>query len=132
MVMFDTYLIPPKTTVTSKGDGAVVDISLAANRSFLLQLEITGVVEQEALELFLYGGPDEAGIGKAPVATLPQQFYTGSFPFLVNLTDLPQVNVLRAHWEVSRWGRGPENPWFELGLRVTEVPPELQRERQTK
>lgn len=129
MVMFDTYLISPKTAVTSKGDSAVVDIGAAANRSFLLQLEITGVVEQEALDIFLYGGPDEAGIGKTPLATLPQQFYAGSFPFLVNLTELPQINALRVHWEVSRWGRGPETPWFELGLRVTEVSPELQGER---
>jgi hypothetical protein len=130
--MLDTYLIPPKTAVTGKGEGAVVDLSAAANRSFLLQLEITGAVEQEALEISVYGGPDAASLGKAPVASLPQRFYAGSYPFLVDLAGLAEVKVLRAHWEATRWGRGPAAPWFELGLRVTEVPSELLQQRPAK
>jgi hypothetical protein len=132
MRMLDTYLVPQKTAVTAKGDGTTVDIGLAQNRVFLLQLEITGVVEQESIEVSLYGGPDEAGIGKAPVAILPQRFYAETYPFLLNLQERPEIKVVRAHWEANRWGRGPETPWFEFGLRITEVAPELLREREAK
>ena len=119
--MLDSYLIPANTVVTGKGDSAVVDISAAENRAFLLQLEVTAVVEQEALEISIFGGPDEAGIGKVPLATLPQQFYEGSYPFLVDLADLPQVKVVRAHWEAFRWGRGSETPSFEFSHTLTQA-----------
>jgi len=130
--MLDTYLVPDKTTVTAKGDGPVVDISAAGNRAFLLQLEITGVVEQEALELSVFGGPDEAGLGKAPLGSFPQQFYPGTYPLLLELSATSEVKALRAHWEVNRWGRGPETPWFEFRVKLTEVSPELLRERQAR
>lgn len=128
--MLDTYLVPEKTAVTAKGDGPSVDISGAANRVFLLQLAVTGVIEQESLDVSMYGGPDEAGIGKAPLASFPQKFYRGEQPLLLDLTANPDVKVLRAHWEVNRWGRGPETPWFEFSLKLTEVSPEILRERQ--
>ncbi len=128
--MLDTYLVPEKTAVTAKGDGPVIDISGASNRVFLLLMRITGVVEQEALDLSVYGGPDEAGMGKAPLGSFPQKFYRGEQPLLLDLTANPDVKVLRAHWEVNRWGRGPETPWFEFNLKLTEVSPEILRERQ--
>jgi hypothetical protein len=128
--MLDIYLVPEKTTVTAKGDGPAVNISGAGNRVFLLQLEITGIVEQESLDVSIYGGPDEAGIGKAPLGSFPQKFYRGHHPLLLDLTAHPDINVLRAHWEVNRWGRGPETPWFEFNLKLTEVSPEILRERQ--
>lgn len=130
--MLDTYLVPEKTTVTARGDGPAVNITGAGNRVFLLQLEITGVVEQESLDVGIYGGPDEAGIGKAPLGSFPQKFYRGNHPLLLDLTGHPDIKVLRAHWEVNRWGRGPETPWFEFNLKVTEVAPEILRERQTR
>jgi hypothetical protein len=44
--MIDTFLVPRDTTVTAKGDGSAVDVSPAANRVFLLTLQITKIVEQ--------------------------------------------------------------------------------------
>lgn len=130
--MLDTYLVALKTVATAKGDGAVVDIGPAQNRVFLLQLEITGAVEQEAIEVSIYGGPEEAGIGKAPIAVFPQRFYAGSYPFLLDLQPLPEIKAVRAHWEVNRWGRGSETPRFEFGLRLMEVSPELLHERESR
>jgi len=49
--MIDTFLIPAKTVVTAKGDGTAVDVSGATNRVFLLSLNITGIVEQESLDV---------------------------------------------------------------------------------
>ena len=42
--MVDAFLVPEKTTVTAKGDGASVDISGAQSRVFLLALNIINVI----------------------------------------------------------------------------------------
>ena len=49
--MIDTFLVPEKTVVSAKGDGAPVDVSGAASRVFLLTLSISNIVEQEALDV---------------------------------------------------------------------------------
>jgi len=128
--MLDTYLVPPKTVVSAKGDGSVTELGPVTSRVLLLELEISGVVEQEALEVAIYGGLNDAGLGKAPIVTMPQRFHAGVYPFLLDLEAMPEIALLRAHWEVSRWGRGSETPWFEFGVRVREVPPDVLRERE--
>ena len=62
--MLDTHLVPEKTTVTAKGDGAAVDVSAAAGATFLLTLHITSIVEQEALDVSVWGSPDGAAWGE--------------------------------------------------------------------
>ena len=52
--MIDTFLVPAKTTVTAKGDGEAVTVSGAANRVFLLMLNISDIVEQESLDVSIY------------------------------------------------------------------------------
>lgn len=126
--MFDTYLVPEKTVVTAKGDGAAVDISAAQNRTFLLLLDITEVVEQESIDLSVWGSADEKNWGSRPVASFSQKFYRGQHPLLLDLGPHPDVRFVRAHWEVNRWGRGSEKPQFSFGLRLTEITPELLKE----
>jgi hypothetical protein len=128
--MFEAYLVPEKTVVTANGDGPMVAAAAAAGRVLLLQLNITGVVEQQSLELSILAGADESSLGK--MAVFPQVFYAGEYPLLLDLTGKPEVKVLRVHWDVNRWGRGPESPWFEFSVKATEVPPELWRERQAQ
>ena len=129
--MLDAYLIPEKTTVTAKGDGPALDVGALESRVLLLQLTVTGAVEQEAIDVSVWGGADENTLGKLPLASFPQAFYGGEYTLLLDLTALPETRVLRVHWEVRRWGRGPELPWFEFSVRATEVSAELlgQRER---
>jgi hypothetical protein len=130
--MLELYVVPEQTAVTAKGDGPALDIGAAQGRVLLLQLKVTGIVEQESLEVSIYGGRDENGIGKSPLASFPQLFYRGDYPLLLDLTASPELKVLRAHWEVNRWGRGPEAPWFEFSLKATEVPPEVLSQRDIK
>jgi hypothetical protein len=130
--MLETYLVPEKTVVTSSGDGPLVNISGATNRVFLLTLDITGVVEQESIDVSIFGGPDEANLGKTPLASFQQQFYAGTYPLLLGLSAVPSVSVLRTHWQVNRWGRGPEQPWFEFSVKMVEAPLEVLDEVQPK
>ena len=129
--MFDTFLIPENTMITAKGDGAPVDISAAASRVFLLTLNITEIVEQESLDVSVFGSADGAAWGNKPLAAFPQKFYRGQHPLLLDVAVNPEIRFLRAHWEVNRWGRGAETPRFGLSLVVKEVPPEILQETTT-
>lgn len=123
--MLDTFLVPEATTVTAKGDGPAVDIAAAASRILLLQLNITRILEQQALDVSVFGSADGQAWEQKAVAAFPQKFYRGEHPLLLDLRQQPEVRFLRAHWEVNRWGRGPETPMFQFELRVREVPPEM-------
>lgn len=126
--MIDTVLVNDKTVVTAKGDGPALDIGGAAGRVFLLTLEITGIIEQESLDLTVHGSADGTTWGTKPLVSYPQKFYCGQSPLLLDLTAHPDVKFVRAHWEPARWGRGVETPMFEFGLRLKEIPPDILRE----
>ena len=126
-VMLDTYLVP-QTTIHGKGDGPSLDISSASSRVFLLTLDITNIVEQESLDISIYGSADGATWGAKPVAAFPQKFYRGQHPLLVDLSGNSAVKFVRAHWEAVRWGRGTETPMFEFNLTMKEIPPEILKE----
>jgi hypothetical protein len=126
--MIDSFLVPEKTVVNAKGDGPAVDVSGAASRVFLLSLNITGIVEQESLDVSIQGSADGTTWSPKPVTNFPQKFYQAQHPLLLDITGQANVKFLRAHWEVSRWGRGSETPMFEFHVTVKEVPSEILKE----
>src|ERR1700746_1608993 len=126
--MLDTFLVPEKTVVTAKGDGTAVDVSGASGRVFLLTLEITKIIEQESLDVSIFGSADGATWGPKAVVAFQQKFYRGESPLLLDLTAHSDVKFVKAHWEVARWGRGAETPMFEFGVRLKEVPADVLRE----
>lgn len=123
--MIDTYIVPENTIVTANGESAPVEIGAAEGKNFLLTLHITRIVEQESLDVSLWGSADGNAWGAKPLLTFPQKFYQGEHPLMLDLAAHPEVKFLRARWHVNRWGRGSETPMFEFSLRLREVPPEL-------
>ncbi len=119
--MLDIFLVPANTVVVAKGDGEAVDISGAASRVFLLTLSISRVVEQEAIDIFVYTSVDGTAWETKAVAGMEQKFYPGEYPLLVDLSEKPDAKFVRAHWDVYRWGRGSTTPQFEIGLRLREI-----------
>jgi hypothetical protein len=126
--MIDAFLVPEKTVIIAKGDSEPLDVSAAANPAFLATLTITQIVEQESFELSFFTSADGATWEAKPVASLPQKFYVGEYPLLVDLSKSNGAKYVRAHWEVARWGRGPVTPDFEVSLRMREIPAELLQE----
>ena len=120
--MMDIYLVSEKTTVSAKGDGAPTDLLGLSSRVILLTLNITNVIEQESLDVSIYGSADGTTWGEKPLLAFPQKFYRGEHPLLLDLSDKPDIKMLRAHWEVARWGRGAETTHFEFEVRAREVP----------
>ena len=86
------------------------------------------VIEQESLDVSIYGSPDGATWDAKSIAAFRQEFYTGETPVLVDLTAHPGVKFVRAHWDMARWGRGTETPMFEFGVTLKEIPAEVLRE----
>src|SRR5271165_3330337 len=127
MTMLDTALVPSQI-VSAKGDGPAVEVSGAASRVFLVTLAITKIIEQESLGLSIFGSADGATWGAKSVAEVPQKFYCGETPLLLDLTAHADVKFVRAHWEVARWGRGTETPMFEFDVALKEIPANILKE----
>ncbi len=130
--MLDTFLVPENTVITAKGDSAGCDLSDASNRVFLLTLNVVKVIEQESIELSVFTSADGATWETKPLTSLPQKFYTGTYPLLVDLSHVPDAKFVRAHWEVNRWGRGASTPEFTIAVRLREVPSEVLRDAQAE
>lgn len=111
--MEPTYLIPEQT-VESNGESSSLEI--AAGSQFLVTLNVTRVVEQEALEVTLWASADGADWGAKPVLSFPQKFYTGTHQLLLNLAEQPQAKFLKAKWTATRWGRGALTPNFTFSV----------------
>jgi hypothetical protein len=127
MTTINTVLVPEQT-VTVKGDGPALDVSGATSRVFLVTLAITKIIEQESLGLSIFGSADGATWGAKSIADFPQKFYCGETPLLLDLTAHLDVKLVRAHWEVARWGRGTETPMFEFGVTLKEIPANILKE----
>ncbi|MGO9404413.1 MAG: hypothetical protein ACLPVW_13195 [Terriglobales bacterium] len=123
--MMQAFVVPENTVVNAKGDGPALDVSRAQGRIFLLMLAITNTIEQESLDVSIFGSADGATWDPKPVAAFPQKFYREEIPLLLDLAARPEVKFIRAHWEVGRWGRGSETPMFEFHVALREVPQEI-------
>src|SRR5260370_39453129 len=112
--MMEAFVVPENTVVNAKGDGPALDVSRAEGRVFLLTLAVTNIVEQESLDVSIFGSADGATWDAKPVTAFPQKFYREDTPLLLNLTARPEVRFVRAPWDVSRWGRGADTPMCEF------------------
>ena len=116
-------LIPSNTRLESNGDGQSFDISSSETRTFLCRLTVTEQLEQESLDVSLWGSADGQDFGKKPLLKIPQQFYCGTTKMVLDISFRTEVRFLRAKWEVNRWGRVAPTPMFVAGLELEEVPP---------
>jgi hypothetical protein len=123
--MMEAFLVADKTVATAKGAGRAVDLSAATTRVFLLNLGITDIIEQEAIDVGIHASNDGSVFEAKPIAAFPQKFYRGETPLLLDLSGKPEVKAIRAQWEVIRWGRGTETPMFEFCVTLREVPEEI-------
>ncbi len=124
-------LIPADTRMEASGDGASFNISESATRTFLCRLTVTDQIEQESLDVSIWGSAEGQTWPKKPLLKLPQQFYRGTTKLVLDLSLRPEVKFIRARWDLNRWGRVAPTPMFVAGMDLAEIPP-MSRETPTK
>jgi hypothetical protein len=124
-------LIPADTRMEASANGASFNISESATRTFLCRLTVTDQIEQESLDVSIWGSADGETWPKRPLLKLPQQFYRGTTKLVLDLSLRPEVKFIRARWDLNRWGRVAPTPMFVAEMDLLEVPP-MSRETPTK
>ena len=115
--MSPEFLIP-ETTVREAGAGPEISLDNQQGSALILTLGIMRIIEQESLDLSIWGSVDGSDWGAKPLASFPQKFYCGTYQMTIDLSEHPDVKYLRAKWQVNRWGKGDSKPLFGLYLFV--------------
>lgn len=113
--MLPEFLLP-EMTVREAGTGPVTGLGAGQGGVLTLTLGITRIIEQESLDLSIWGSADGTEWGSRPLAAFPQKFYCGTYQLLLDLSERPDVRYLRAQWQVNRWGKGDPTPLFDIYL----------------
>lgn len=89
------------------GVSSSIDISRASGKLFVLTLGITRILEQESLEVSVWGSPD--GIKWLPkaLASFPPKSYCGLYSILLNLSARREARFARVQWKMNRWSKYP-------------------------
>src|SRR5260370_3386367 len=116
-------LISADTRMEASADGASFNISESATRTFLSRLTVTDQIEQESLDVSIWGSTDGETWTKKPLLKLPQQFYRGTTKMILDLSLRPEIKFIRARWDLNRWGRVAPTPLFVAGLELADIPP---------
>jgi hypothetical protein len=115
-------LVPDRTRVEATGDGEVFDISSSTTRTFLVTLAVFDQIEQESIDLSVWGSTDRQNWGHIPLLKLPQMFYRGQGSLVLDISFRPEIKFLRPKWELNRWGRVAPEPMFVIGAKAVEIP----------
>ena len=118
----ELQFVPPGTRLTADGESSPHDLAQSATRTFICTLEITAQIEQESVELTLWGSVNGEVWEEKPLLIFPQRFYKGQTKQILDLSQRPQLRFIRARWHLHRWGRGAPQPSFSLGFTAREIP----------
>src|SRR6516225_8676740 len=94
----------------AREDGSSEEIALGTmgGKPLLLTLDITRIVEQENLDVSIWGSSDKEQWRQ--IAAYPQKFYCGTYLMLLDLTRELQVRYLKVQWRMGRWNDSGPSP----------------------
>jgi hypothetical protein len=118
--MLPAFLFP-ETTVREAGTSPPLALSQYEGGEIILTLGITRIVEQESIDISIWGSADGSDFGTKPLVSFPQKFYCGTYQLILDLSDRPDVRFIRAKWQLNRWGKGEPKPLFTIYLFVQEL-----------
>ena len=103
----------PETVARHEGMGPEIALG-DSTAAVLLTLGITRMIEQESLDLTIWGSAN--GESWKQIAAFPQKYYCGTYSLFLDLTVHQDVTRIRAQWKMARWGRGELTPLFGFYL----------------
>jgi hypothetical protein len=97
--------------VRESGESAVFDVGQYSHNTLALRFCITHAVEQQSIELEIYGSKDGERWDARPLLSLPAKCYCGDYH-----ATLPPSGArhLKAVWRVKRWARSGQRPYFRF------------------
>lgn len=108
--MLPQFLLP-ETTVREAGQTTDMDLGEPQTGVLVLTLGITRIIEQQSIDVSIWGSLDGTDWGAKPLVAFPQKFYCGTYQIVMDLAGRP-ARFLRAKWQVNRWGKGDPKPLF--------------------
>ena len=102
----------PESIARADGTGPEFDLGSKRGKLLVLTLGITRILEQESLEILVFGSSDGDQWSTKPLAKFPPKFYCGIYSILLNLAPCPDVRYVRVTWKMSRWSRADAMPMF--------------------
>ncbi len=109
--MLASFLVP-ETEQRANGESEPIALGEARNKLLSLTLGITRIIEQESLDVAIFGSTDGEQFSDTPLISFPQKFYCGTYTILLDLGRHPDVTHIKATWKMNRWGRGEPKPLF--------------------
>ena len=122
--MLPSFLLT-ETTVREAGNSSEMDVSESKGSLVLLTLGITRIMEQESLDVSIWGSPDGQEWGTKPLIAFPQKFYCGTYQILLDLTPHADARFVRVKWSAQRWGKGDNRPMFGFYVFAQEMKQQL-------
>jgi len=117
----EEFLVP-EIVATEDGVGKEFALGTSCGKSLLLSLDISRIIEQQSLDISIWGSPD--GEHWRQLATYPQKFYCGTYLLMLDLSSRPEIRFVRAQWRMHRWGVG--EPAVLAGFRLSVEQPKTQ------
>ena len=118
----EIQFVPPDTRLTADGESAAHDLAHSTTRTFICTLGISAQIEQESVEISVWGSTNGEVWEEKPLLIFPQRFYKGETQQVLDLSHRPEIRFIRARWRLHRWGRGTPPSSFSLGLSAREIP----------
>lgn len=117
--MLQSFLLP-ESIARADGMGPEMDLGSKRGELLVLTLGITRIIQQESLEVSIWGSSDGENWGSRPLASFPPKFYCGLYSILLNLVSRPDVRFVQVKWKMSRWCKGETTPMFGFYLYAEE------------
>jgi hypothetical protein len=116
--MLAEFLLPE---IVARADGSSAAIALEGIRgkSLLLTLGITRILEQESLDVSIWGSADEENWRL--IGAFPQKFYCGTYSLCLDLSHRPEIAFLQVQWRMGRWGCAEPEPLFGFYVSAEEA-----------
>ncbi len=118
--MIANFLLP-ETVARQNGSGPEMELDRVSGKPLLLTLGITRIIEQESLDVEVWGSSDKSDWGDKPLLRFPQKFYCGTYSMVLDVSKRPETRFLRVTFRLNRWGRGDSNPLFGFYVFVQEA-----------
>jgi hypothetical protein len=116
--MLPTFLLPD-IVAREDGVGAQTELNEASGKQLLLTLGIDRILEQESLDVSLWGSAGNDGWER--LAAFPEKSYCGTYSLVLDLRSRPDIRYLRAQWTMRRWGAVDRGPLFGFHLMAEEA-----------